>query len=98
MAADSSMSQAGKVPFDLSSSRRAFLKSLSGSAIALPLHKIVAFARPIWRGFRCFSARGAFQSAAASNDLGVSFIDVARDSRLHVKTVYGGGHINQYTI
>src|SRR6267378_7481307 len=91
--------KAGKVPFDLSSSRRAFLKSLSRSAIVLPLEKILALARPSWRGFTSFSAREAFESPAApSNELGVSFLNVARESGLNAKTIFGGEHKNRYLL
>src|SRR6267143_846499 len=87
------------VPFDLSSSRRAFLKSLSRSAIVLPLEKILALARPSLPGAASFSAREAFESPAApSNDLGVSFLNVARESGLNAKTIFGGEHKNKYLL
>src|SRR6267143_1200202 len=75
--------KARKVPFDLSSSRRAFLKSLSRSAIVLPLEKILGLAQPRWRG---------------PNDLGVSFLNVARESGLNAKTIFGGEHKNKYLL
>src|SRR6266576_1596236 len=91
--------KAGKVPFDLSSSRRAFLKSLSRSAMVLPLEKILGPARPRWRGSTSFYAREAFEPPVAlSNDLGVTFLNVARDSGLNAKTLFGGEHKNKYLL
>ncbi|MGB6882638.1 MAG: VCBS repeat-containing protein, partial [Candidatus Acidiferrum sp.] len=45
------MSKPGKVRFDLSSSRRVFLKSLSRSALVLPLESVLALARPLHEKF-----------------------------------------------
>src|SRR5260370_32225113 len=87
------------VPFDLSSSRRAFLKSLSRSAIVLPLEKILALVRPGRLGRAFPAADGIFESPAApSNDLGVGFLNVARESGLNAKTIFGGEHKNKYLL
>jgi len=103
----------------LSSSRRAFLKSLSRSALVLPLESVLALARPLRSNdFRRWSA-GDFlgdsnqapaansnQAAASSSnpyppppkDIGVSFINVARESGLNAKTIFGGEHKNKYLL
>ena len=80
----------------MSSSRRSFLKSLSRSALVLPLESVLALARPLQ----------ANQSAALQNDansyppppkeIGVSFLNVARESGLNAKTIYGGEQKNKY--
>ena len=82
----------------MSSSRRVFLKSLSRSALVLPLESVLALARPLF----------ADQSAAGQNhsnpyppppkEIGVSFLNVARESGLHAKTIYGGEHKNKYLL
>ena len=82
----------------MSSSRRSFLKSLSRSALVLPLESVLALARPLQ----------ANQSAALQNDansyppppkeIGVSFINVARESGLNAKTIYGGEQKNKYLL
>jgi enediyne biosynthesis protein E4 len=76
-------------------SRRVFLKSLSRSALVLSLESVLAMARPLW-------ARASAQQKAAppgeSGDLGVSFVNVARESGLNAKTVFGGEHKNKYLL
>jgi len=82
----------------LSSSRRAFLQSLSRFALVLSLESVLALARP----------RRFFGSACAQNvssppkeqsaDLGISFLNVARESGLNAKTIFGGEHKNKYLL
>jgi len=85
----------------LSSTRRAFLQSLSRSAIVLPLERVLALALPK-RWLTLFFSQGAAppQSAApaAATDLGISFLNVARESGLNAKTIFGGEHKNKYLL
>ncbi len=62
-------------------SRRKFLKSLSRSALVLPLADIFAIAAPPLQG-----------DTQATNppDLGVRFENIARAAGLTEKTIYGG--------
>jgi enediyne biosynthesis protein E4 len=79
----------------LACSRRAVLKSLSRSAAVFSLESVLALARPLWS-----------QSTTAqlppeppkSGGLGVSFLDVGRESGLNVKTIFGGEHKNKYLL
>jgi hypothetical protein len=86
----------------LSSSRRVFLKSLSRSALVLSLENVLALARPTWlRAQQTESPRTASTDqnpTAPGSDLGVSFINIARESGLNAKTIYGGEHKNKYLL
>jgi hypothetical protein len=99
----------------LSSSRRAFLKSLSRTALVLPFENVLALARPFHRRYqlnRSESDAGAssafFPNQIASSapnpyppppkEIGVSFLNVARESGLNAKTIYGGEHKNKYLL
>jgi enediyne biosynthesis protein E4 len=42
--------------------------------------------------------RGAAEAAKPAEDLGVTFVNVARDSGLNAKTIYGGEHKNKYLL
>ena len=80
------------------SSRRKFLKSLSRSAVVLSLENVLALARPPW-----MLAARAPQNARApakepASDLGISFLNVARESGLNRKTIFGGEHNNKYLL
>ncbi len=78
-------------------SRRRFLRSLSRSALVLPLEGVLAMARPLsWRSFR--AGTPARPPARASDELGVTFTDVARQAGLNAKTVFGGEHKNKYLL
>jgi enediyne biosynthesis protein E4 len=86
----------------LFSSRRVFLKSLSRSALVLSLESVLAMARPRW-----LRAGSAPQQKAAppkdeptaqSADVGISFINVGRESGLNIKTIFGGEHKNKYLL
>src|SRR5438477_2272339 len=91
----------GKVSLLLSFTRRAFLQSLSRSAIVLPLEKVLALALPKNWLPRFFSQGNVSPQTAAvapSNDLGVSFLNVARESGLNPKTIFGGEHKNKYLL
>jgi hypothetical protein len=81
-------------------SRRVFLKSLSRSALVLSLESVLAIARP--RGLRASGAQKAAvpkdEPAVENRDLGVSFLNVARESGLNAKTIYGGEHKNKFLL
>jgi hypothetical protein len=79
----------------LSSSRRIFLKSLSRSALVLSLEHVLSLARPGW--LRA-SPQTPQKEAAAQPDLGISFLNVARESGLNAKTIFGGEHKNKYLL
>jgi enediyne biosynthesis protein E4 len=80
-------------------SRRVFLKSLSRSALVLSLEGVLAMIRP--RRLRASAASPQNvpapkdESTAATGDIGISFINVARESGLNAKTIYGGEHKNK---
>jgi hypothetical protein len=75
-------------------SRRVFLKSLSRSALVLSLENVLALAWP-----RRARASGAQQKAAEPGpDLGISFLNVGRESGLNAKTIFGGEHKNKYLL
>jgi enediyne biosynthesis protein E4 len=78
-------------------SRRDFLKSLSRSALVLPFDRVLALARSRW--MRVSTSVGPDTVDQVMNgDFGVSFINVARESGLNVKTVFGGEHKNKYLL
>jgi len=70
-------------------SRRKFLKSLSRSALVLPLADVLAIAAP--------PAQEGKQATNPS-DLGVRFENIARAAGLTEKTIYGGEHKNKYLL
>lgn len=85
----------------MAASRRKFLQSLCRSALVLPLEQILGIgltkltAKPLPLG----EARGGSLPAnAPGSDLGVSFVDVARESGLTTKTIFGGEHKNKYLL
>ncbi|HWZ98296.1 MAG TPA: CRTAC1 family protein [Candidatus Dormibacteraeota bacterium] len=74
------------------SSRRGFLKSLSRSALVLSLENVLSLVRMP-------SARAVSHDAQPeTSPLGVNFIDVAKESGLNAKTIYGGEHKNKYLL
>jgi enediyne biosynthesis protein E4 len=76
-------------------SRRVFLNSLSRSALVLSLESVLAMAWPRW----LHAATSADKTdQKTGNDLGVSFINVARESGLNAKTIFGGEHKNKYLL
>ena len=93
--ANSSTSQLREGTALLSSSRRTFLQSLSKSALVLSLDNVLALARPLRLRLGFFAAE---QPAKPATGLGLSFIDVARESGLNAKTIYGGEHKNKYLL
>jgi hypothetical protein len=75
-------------------SRRKFLKSLSRSALVLPLEGVFAMALPVPGGD---GAQAAAPSAKESG-LGVTFVDIAHQAGLREKTIFGGEHKNKYLL
>jgi enediyne biosynthesis protein E4 len=80
----------------LSSSRRVFLRSLSRSALVLSLENVLALTRPRW--LSATPQQNASPPKVQSTDLGISFLNVARESGLNAKTIYGGEHKNKYLL
>jgi enediyne biosynthesis protein E4 len=82
-------------------SRRTFLKSLSRSALVVSLENILAIARPALGralGKRTEKAPSSTLARPAASDLGVTFLNVARESGLNAKTIFGGEHKNKYLL
>jgi enediyne biosynthesis protein E4 len=78
-------------------SRRFFLNSLSRSALVLSLESVLTLIRP--RPLR--AAAGAQEKpvpAKETTDLGVNFLNVAREAGLNAKTIFGGEHKNKYLL
>jgi len=75
-------------------SRRVFLTSLSRSALVLSLEHVLALAWPR----RAHASEVQQKTAAPGADLGVSFLNVARESGLNAKTIFGGEHKNKYLL
>src|SRR5580693_10661168 len=73
-AANFSTSQPGKVRFHLSPSRRTFLKSLSRSALVLPLESVLGLARPLHSSQASAGAANCNQYPPPPKEIGVSFI------------------------
>jgi len=76
----------------LFSSRRGFLKSLSRSALVLSLENVLSFVRSP------FAHAAASSVLPETSPLGVTFLDVAKESGLNAKTFYGGEHKNKYLL
>ena len=81
----------------LSLSRRSFLQSLSRSALVLPLEGVFSLALP-WRARAILSQVQEKTAAQAAPDLGISFVNVAKESGLNAKTIFGGEHKNKYLL
>ncbi len=78
----------------MSQSRRTFLRSLCRSALVLPFTDVLSLARPLP------ASRPGGQEAKAdpAKDFGITFVDVARESGLNAKTIFGGEHKNKYLL
>ncbi|HZQ21027.1 MAG TPA: CRTAC1 family protein [Terriglobales bacterium] len=76
----------------MSSSRRSFLKSLSQSALVLPLRDVLGLVRP------APILAQAQSSGTANAAIAATFMDVGRAAGLNVKTIYGGEHKNKYLL
>lgn len=81
--------------------RRTFLRSLSLSSLVLPLEKILGMVLPkgplFSSGIEEFSGTSPADSQA-TKDLGVTFVNVARESGLNAKTIFGGEHKNKFLL
>ncbi len=84
-------------------SRRSFLQSLSRSTLVLPLESLLSLVLPK----KSWASEPAIQAPTSTpakpepkpeSDLGVSFRNVARESGLNVKTIFGGEHKNKYLL
>jgi hypothetical protein len=66
----------------------------------LPLQSVLALARPRWWSPSSQSDRKTdpAKDPPQSNDPGVSFLNVARESGLNAKTIFGGEHKNKYLL
>lgn len=97
----------------MSWSRRGFLKSLSRTALVLSLEDVLKLARPALGqapaqqkpaagmerpSYEAQPKAVALNSPIAGTPLGLSFVDVAKESGLNVKTIYGGEHKNKYLL
>ncbi len=80
----------------MSSSRRVFLRSLSRSALVLSLESVLALGRPL--RLSASPRQNATPPKEQSTDLGISFLNVARESGLNTKTIFGGEHKNKYLL
>ena len=87
------------------SSRRTLLTSLSRTALVLAVDDLMSLAMPPQQG----AARPSYNAPAhpapkiepspvAGTPLGFSFVDVARNSGLNRKTIYGGEHKNRFLL
>jgi enediyne biosynthesis protein E4 len=81
----------------LSLSRRSFLQSLSRSALVLPLEGVFSLALP-WRARAVVNQVQEKSATQAAPDLGISFVNVAKESGLNAKTIFGGEHKNKYLL
>jgi hypothetical protein len=81
----------------LSFSRRKFLRSLSQTALVLPFSEVLSLGRSIWTGnFSAFQSEVPQKKAEA--EIGVNFVNIALESGLNAKTIYGGEHKNKYLL
>lgn len=98
--------------------RRRFLRSLSRTALVLPVADVLAMATPPWMRGQQAQATGTQTigpterkydakpmppppgpvSPIEGTPLGVSFVDVAKQSGLNVETIYGGVGENKYLL
>jgi len=75
------------------------LKSLSRSALVLSLEGVLEIIRPRWLRAADTSRLNAGQKESTPpSDLGVTFVNVARESGLNAKTIFGGEHKNKYLL
>src|SRR6202000_1578250 len=86
----------------LFSSRRSFLCSLSRSALVLSFENVLSLARPLFGRAGLLPAMQSPASSAPTSakpgDLGISFLNVAKEAGLNVKTLFGGEHKNKYLL
>jgi enediyne biosynthesis protein E4 len=79
--------------------RRSFLKSLSRSALVLSFDGVLSMlAPPALRALAQVQAASVKPKTNPGADLGVSFVDIAREAGLNAKTIYGGEKKNKYLL
>jgi hypothetical protein len=68
--------------------------------LVLSLENVLSLVRPVWARYRPFSIAQSANTATqkSSKDLGVNFVNIARESGLNVKTIFGGEHKNKYLL
>ena len=76
--------------------RRRFLQSLCRSSLVLPLESVFSLALPA-RFFPEQKPEGA-PSPIEGTPVGVNFVNVAKESGLNTKFIYGGEHKNKYLL
>jgi hypothetical protein len=64
----------------------------------LPLEGVLALARPLHSNQAPAPVTNSNSYPPPPSDIGVSFIDVARESGLNAKTIFGGEHKNKYLL
>ncbi len=82
-------------------SRRRFLQSLCRSALVLPLEQLFGMAFPDFPmdlASQEAGQAGATPSSHSGKDLGVTFVNVAKQAGLTSKTTFGGEHKNKYLL
>jgi hypothetical protein len=80
-------------------SRRVFLKSLSRSALVLSFESVLASVRPTRLGAKPQEKSAPAKDASPPTpELGISFLNVGRESGLNAKTIFGGEHKNKYLL
>jgi ASPIC and UnbV./FG-GAP repeat. len=79
-------------------SRRRFLQSLSRSGLILSLESVLGLALP--RRLLASSRQSISETLPkqADLDLDIQFVNVARESGLNAKTIFGGEHKNKYLL
>jgi hypothetical protein len=85
----------------LASTRRKFIHSLCHGALVLPFKEVLALELPL--RMQLPASRESVATTpqlpnARTNDLGVSFLNIGRESGLNAKTVFGGEHKNEYLL
>jgi enediyne biosynthesis protein E4 len=89
----STNTKAPKVP-SLPISRRDFLRSLSRTALVLSLDNLLRCVIPSRALYAALN--GAIPDAPP--ELGVTFLNIAREAGLNAKTIFGGEHKNKYLL
>jgi len=91
-------------------SRRGFLQSLSRTALVLTLEDVLSLSVPAQQAAPATGSNSrptyntkprapkTLPSPVTGTPLGFSFIDVAKQSGLNTKTIYGGEHKNRYLL
>ncbi len=88
--------------------RRGFLRSLSRTALVLSLEDVLSLAMPAQQAGQSVGSRPVYEatpkaapmapSPIRETPLGFSFVDVAKESGLNAKTVFGGEHKNRFLL